>query len=57
MSQRLGFNRRGGALWMVRAVNAPIGTLFYGTLFEMVAHINDLHRRSGVQHAGRAIED
>jgi hypothetical protein len=55
MSQRLGFVGRSDALWRVRAVDTAASTLFYGTLVEMVAHINRLHRESGIQHAGRQI--
>lgn len=49
-------------LWWVRPVGADLridehqGHLFSGDRPAMVAHIADLHRRTGVQHAARQVQ-
>jgi hypothetical protein len=43
-------------LWLVRRIEGSGWHLFSGSLHEMVAHINELHRQSGVQHAARELE-
>jgi hypothetical protein len=39
------------ALWLVRCTNGAGLHLFSGTLREMAAHISQLHRTTGRQHA------
>jgi hypothetical protein len=39
------------ALWLIRRIDGSSWHLFSGDLREMVDYINELHRRSGVQHA------
>lgn len=53
MSQRFGQERV--PLWMVQARGRAGWKLFAGTLHEMVAFINRLHRESGIQHLAREL--
>jgi hypothetical protein len=53
MSQRIGHERV--LLWMVQARGRAGWKLFVGSLHEMVAYINRLHRESGVQYCAREV--
>jgi hypothetical protein len=42
--------------WLARRIDGSGWHLFSGDLREMVDYINELHRRSGVQHAARELD-
>ena len=53
MSQRVGQEHI--QLWMVSRYGRAGWALFVGSLHEVVAHINRLHRERGVQHIAREV--
>ena len=53
MSQRIG--QEPIALWTVSAQGRRGSRLFAGSLHEVVAHINRLHRESGIPYSAREL--